>query len=82
MVRIAPVAPTGWPSAMAPPFGLTLRRIEAEPAADRQRLRGEGLVRLDHVEVLDRQAEPLAAACCTAGTGPMPMTSGRTPAWA
>ena len=39
------MAANGWPSATAPPFGLTLAGSEAELAADAQRLHGEGFVR-------------------------------------
>ncbi len=56
----APLMPSGWPSAIAPPFGLTCARVVREPEATqhRERLRGESLVELDHVEVADREAEP------------------------
>ena len=45
------MAPTGWPRAMAPPFGLTLSGSRPSPLMTAQRLRGERLVRLDDVEV-------------------------------
>ena len=52
--RRAPLMPSGWPSAMAPPFGFTCSRVvgDAEVAQRGQHLRGEGLVQLDHVDVL------------------------------
>ena len=55
MIR-APVMPYGWPSAIAPPcgFSLSLERVDAELAADRQHLGGERLVQLHHVDVVDR----------------------------
>lgn len=51
------MAPTGWPSAMA--VGIDLFRIKAELAADGERLGGEGLVGLDHVEVGELQTCPV-----------------------
>jgi hypothetical protein len=57
----APLAPSGWPSAIAPPFGLTRGSSSARPevAQHRQALRGEGLVELDHVHLRQRQAGQL-----------------------
>ena len=52
----APDAPIGWPSAIAPPLTLTLSGVPAEILVDRAGLRGEGLVGLDQVEVVDRPA--------------------------
>ena len=55
--RRAPDMPRGWPRAMAPPFGLTFGVVgQAELAQHRQRLRGERLVQLDHVDLGERQA--------------------------
>ena len=51
--RIAPVAPSGWPSAIAPPSGLTFARIEPEVLDHRERLRRERLVQLDPVDVVE-----------------------------
>ena len=51
-MRTAPVAPSGWPSAMAPPSGLTLAGSRLEVAHHRQRLRGEGFVELDPVQLI------------------------------
>ena len=50
-----PRAPSGWPSAIAPPSAFTRLRVEAEPADARERLRRERLVELDRVEVVDVQ---------------------------
>ena len=52
--------PSGWPSAIAPPFGLTCAASSATPscAQHRQRLRGERLVQLDHVDVVERAGRP------------------------
>ncbi len=53
----APLAPSGWPSAIAPPFGLTCESVvgQAVIARHRQRLRGEGLVQFDDVDVGESQ---------------------------
>ena len=51
----APLAPIGWPSAIAPPFTFTRRRIQPKRVAVGQRLGGKRLVRLDEVEVADRR---------------------------
>ena len=55
----APDTPSGWPSAMAPPCGLTCSASSGRPSwrSHRQRLRGERLVQLDHVDVADGKAE-------------------------
>ncbi len=45
-VMRAPVAPSGWPSAMAPPSRLTFVDVDLEVADAGHGLRGEGLVEL------------------------------------
>ena len=56
----APLAPSGCPSAIAPPFGLTCSASSGSPArAAPQGLRGEGLVELDDVDVVDLQPGPV-----------------------
>ena len=59
---LAPDMPSGWPSAIAPPFGLTCRASSARPRPRRhgERLRRERLVQFDHVEVRRREPEPRA----------------------
>jgi hypothetical protein len=54
--RIAPVAPSGWPSAIAPPIGLTFAGSRPTGVDHRQRLRGKGLVQLDPAHVVELQA--------------------------
>ena len=54
------------------------RRIDAELAHDRERLRGEGFVQLEEIDLSTRQPRALERRV-TAGTGPMPMTFGSTP---
>ena len=53
---IAPVAPTGWPSEMPEPFGLTLAGSSSRARGHGAGLRGKGFVGLDHVEVVDAEA--------------------------
>ena len=52
----APEAPIGWPRAIAPPLTLTLSSAHAEHPHRVQRDRGERLVDLEQVDVLDREA--------------------------
>ena len=49
----APLIPSGWPRAMAPPLGFTCSASSGRPrlAQHREGLRGERLVQLDHVDV-------------------------------
>ena len=58
-VRMEPVAPIGWPSEMPLPFGLVRSAGQAQLAHDRECLRSERLVDLEHVDVLDLEAGPL-----------------------
>ena len=53
---MAPVAPSGWPIAIAPPLTLTLFGVEVERLAKAQHDRGESLVDLEQVDVVDRHA--------------------------
>jgi hypothetical protein len=76
----APVAPIGWPSEMPEPLGLTLAG-SAPALRHRAGLRGKGLVGLDHVHLIQLQARARQHRL-VAGTGPMPMILGSTPAWA
>ena len=52
----APDMPSGWPSAIAPPLGLTCAASSGKPqlAQHRERLAGERLVQLDHLELPER----------------------------
>ena len=76
----APVALMGWPSEMPEPLGLTWR-VQAQVFGHGAGLGGEGLVGFDHIQIVDGEAR-LFNASCVAGTGPMPMYLGSTPAWA
>ena len=55
---IAPVAPTGWPSAIAPPFGLTFAGSRPRPLFTAKSLCREGVVAFDDIEIADRHAGP------------------------
>ena len=80
--RRAPLIPSGCPSAIAPPFTLTLLLVEAELADHGDALRRERLVQLDEIEVGADDPAVRSRSLRTAGTGPMPMTRGSTPATA
>ena len=49
----APLQPSGWPRAMAPPLTLSLFEIDAELARAGEHLRGEGFVQFDQIDLLD-----------------------------
>ena len=51
-----PVAPSGWPMAMAPPLTLSLSSSSPSSSSAGQDLRAEGLVDLDAVDLVERQA--------------------------
>ena len=70
----APLMPSGWPSAIAPPFGLTCARVVGQPelAQHGERLRGERLVQLDHVDSADARGRAGPAACATRAPGRCP----------
>ena len=73
----APVIPNGWPSAIAPPNGLSFSASMPHSSRHGHDLGGERLVELDDVDVVDRHAGLLEHAPATAGIGPRPMISGR-----
>ena len=75
----APVMPNGWPSGIAPPFTLSLSYVDAEGPGRRDDLRGERLVDLDEVDVVDRHPGAGAAPASDASIGPRPMISGSSP---
>ena len=56
MVSTAPVAPIGWPCAIAPPSTLTTSSAQSKLAVDRNGYRSESLVDLDAVDVADLPA--------------------------
>jgi len=81
-VRIAPVAPSGWPRAIAPPRRIHDLAVEPQLLDDRQSLRGERFVELDPADVVLRKSRELERFFGIALIGPMPMMSGGTPATA
>ena len=73
-----PIMPSGCPSAIAPP--LTFTRSGSSRALDaREGLARERLVELDEIEVVHFQAGA-SQGLAVAGTGPIPMSAGSTPA--
>ena len=56
IVRIAPVAPTGWPSAIAPPFGFTFAGSSPSPLLTASACAAKASFEFDDVEVVDREA--------------------------
>ena len=79
MIRIAPVPPSGWPRAIAPPLGLVLRQVGADLLRPGEHDRGERLVDLEHVDVVDRQCRCARAAAAVASIGPVSISTGSTP---
>ena len=73
----APLAPIGWPSAIAPPLTLIFFGSSAELAQHAERLRRERLVQLEEVDVLDASSPAFSSAFAHAGHGPMPMMRAR-----
>ena len=59
VVSTAPVAPIGWPWAIAPPSTFTTSSGQAELADAREGDRGKRLVGLDALEVADRPPREL-----------------------
>ena len=61
---------------MAPPLTLTLLMSGCELLLPGQHDRGEGLVDLDQVDVVDASARPARAPCSVAGIGPVSIVDG------
>ena len=66
-ISIAPVAPSGWPSAIAPPLTFTFAGSIAEVAHRLERDGGEGLVDLPQVDVRTPHARLASSALRLAG---------------
>ena len=49
----APLQPSGWPRAMAPPLTFSLFEIDAELADAGEHLGGESFVQFDQIDLLD-----------------------------
>ena len=78
-VRTAPVAPSGWPRAIAPPSGLTLSGSSSE-----SRITASACAAKASLSSIQSSWSFVSPACFSAlgiaAIGPMPITSGRTPA--
>ena len=75
--RMAPVAPSGWPSAMAPPIGFTFAGFSPSVLITASDCR-KRLVQLVPADVVALQAR-IPQRRGIASMGPMPMISGGTP---
>src|SRR6266481_3804118 len=76
-----PEAPSGWPSAMAPPLGLTFSASYDRPSWRSTASAWAANASLSSITSKSRTVMPsLAKSFWVAGTGPMPMTRGGTPA--
>ena len=77
----APVMPSGWPSAMAPPLGFTRGSSSAMPNRRRVARPWEAKASFNSIRSKSLCASPKRAiSFCAAGAGPMPMMRGATPA--
>ena len=79
----APEAPSGWPSAMAPPFGLKFSSLAAIPSSRVTARTCDAKASLSSItskSAILNLWRPMSLA--TAGTAPMPITRGATPALA
>ena len=75
----APVAPIGWPSAIAPPLTLTLAMSSDRSRA--QAMTCAAKASFSSIRSMSASARLVfASSARTAGTGPMPMRDGSTPA--
>src|ERR1700747_1196762 len=78
-VRMAPVAPNGWPSAMAPPSGLTL--LGSKPSVRVEARACAANASLSSIQSRSSWLMPASfSAFGIASMGPMPMISAGTPA--
>jgi hypothetical protein len=78
VVMIAPVAAIGWPSAIAPPFGLTFARSSSRSWQTARDWAANALVELDDIDVVERLAGPLER-LAHGGHGPDPHRFGLHP---
>ncbi|MCY1516425.1 hypothetical protein D9M68_510540 [compost metagenome] len=78
---IAPVAPTGWPSEMPEPFGFTLAGSKPSSLMTAQACAANAS--FDSITSKSLTFSPVRSSTLrVAGTGPMPMYAGSTPACA
>jgi hemerythrin-like domain-containing protein len=77
----APLAPSGWPSAMAPPLGLTRGSSSARPRSRSTARPCAAKASLSSMTSICASVRPVSSSTLrVAGAGPMPMTRGATPA--
>ncbi len=79
----APVAPTGWPREMPDPLGLSRSSVGSTFHSRRQASTWAANASLSSIRSISSRVSPARSrAAAVAGTGPMPITSGPTPATA
>ena len=77
----APLAPSGWPSAMAPPLGLTRGSSSASPRSRSTASPCAANASLSSMVSICSRLSPVSASTfLTAGAGPNPMMRGASPA--
>jgi hypothetical protein len=79
VIRV-PVHPMGWPIAMAPPLTLSRSRLKFSSLITGEHLRRERLIQFHQAEFVQPVSCASPPACASAGTGPIPMVRGSTPA--
>ena len=81
VTRRAPLAPSGWPSAIAPPLGLTRASSSARPSSRSTARPCAAKASLSSITSICASVRPVSASTLrVAGAGPMPMMRGATPA--
>ena len=78
-MSMAPVAPMGWPRAMAPPFTLTFSGSTVVSRKNRSTTDGERLVDLEQVDVVEGHAGTSAMHSWNRRAGAVSMMSGSSP---
>src|ERR1700689_2211257 len=78
VIRIAPVAPSGCPRAIAPPFGFVFFS-EAPVSADQASSTGANASLTSNTSISSIFSLPRASACSVAGIGPVSMNTGSAP---
>ena len=80
-MSMAPVAPMGCPSAMAPAVDVDLLAVDVQVADELLDDDGERLVDLEEVDVVERQAGPVEHLAGRRDRGRSASASGRRPRW-
>ena len=79
VIRRAPEAPSGCPSAIAPPRGLSSASVTPNSRLPGQRHRRERLVDLERVDVVGGRCPARASTLWVAGIGPVSISVGSSP---